>query len=81
MTIAEQLIEKGRAEGILIGYWIGFSLGRIEGMAIMLKRQLKIKFGDVSEQYLKRIEEANADTLLNWGENMIYAFTIEDVFN
>lgn len=47
----------------------------------MLLRQMERKFGQVSEEVKQKIEEADSDTLLEWGEKIISASTIDDVFH
>lgn len=76
MTLAEQLIAKGKSEG----YLVGMAEGKAEGEAAILVRQLKRKFGVIPEQYLQHIHEADAETLLEWGERLLDATTIRDIF-
>jgi len=63
-TFAERFIEKGV----------------IQGKALVLLKQLQIRFGGVDSQYRQRIEQADADTLLLWAERILTADSIEDVF-
>lgn len=42
--------------------------GRLEGQAMILLRQLQLKFGDVPEAVRRRIERADPQTLLAWSE-------------
>ena len=72
MTIAEQIAQKAKNEG--------FMAGMEKGMAVMLVRLLKKKFGVIPEEYLQRIEEADADTLLMWGDEVINAQTMNEIF-
>jgi len=65
MTIAERLIQEGRQEGELT----------------LLLRLLKRRFGiEAIEPYLKKIHQANCDQLARWGENLMDAARVEDVF-
>ena len=47
----------------------------------MLFRLMERKFGQVSEEVKQKIEAADSDTLLEWGEKILNASTIEDVFH
>jgi len=69
MTGAEQLIEIGEKRGALLGE------------RTLLKRLLAQRFGAVPANYLKKIEGADADNLLQFGDKLIEAKTLEDVFN
>jgi hypothetical protein len=64
---------------------IGFKKGKQQGMqqgeSTMLLRQMERKFGQVSEEVKQKIEEADSGTLLEWGEKIISASTIDDVFH
>ena len=53
--------------------------GTQEGEARMLLRQLKRKFGEVPEPVERRIESADADTLLEWADRILTARSLEDV--
>ncbi len=52
-----------------------------EGEAAILKRQLQRRFGELHSTYAQRIAQADAQTLLHWGENILDAKTLDDVFN
>ena len=58
----------------------GLERGRQEWGAAMLTRQLNLKFGPLSEEVLRRIHEADPATLLVWGERVVTAARLEDVF-
>jgi hypothetical protein len=72
-TIAETLIEQGRAEG------------RAEsiqaGERRLLLRLLERRFGKVPKTYQIRIATADADTLLFWSEQVLSAQRLADVFS
>lgn len=80
MTIAEQIEQKAEARGYLAGIAEGKAEGKAQGEAAILVRLLKRKFHMVPEQYLQRIQQADADTLLVWGENLLEAETLSEVF-
>lgn len=58
----------------------GLAEGRKEGGAALLIRQFERKFGPLDEAIRRRINEADADQLLLWGERILTADRAEDVF-
>lgn len=70
-------IEKGIQQGLHEGIFRGIH----EGEAALLLRQIKHRFGHVPEVYLQRIQQADAETLLIWGERVLDASTLEEIFN
>jgi hypothetical protein len=44
------------------------------------KRGLERKFGPLAAEHRARIDAADAETLLRWGERLLSAETIDDVF-
>jgi methylphosphotriester-DNA--protein-cysteine methyltransferase len=76
MTIAEQIAQKAENKGFMAG----MEKGKAEGEAAMLVRLLKKKFGVIPEKYLQRIEEADAETLLMWGDEIVDAQTMNNIF-
>lgn len=65
MTMAEQLIQQGVQKG--------------EGN--LLIRLLECKFKTIPECYKQKIEQANPDNLLKWGEKMLDSQALEEVFS
>ncbi len=63
---------KGREEGR--------EEGRREGEAVILLRQLERKFGPLKSGIRQRIESADADQLLVWGERFVTARSLAEVF-
>jgi hypothetical protein len=96
MTGAEQLIEigerrgvergvqqgmqKGMQEGIQQGMQKGMQLGALEGERALLKRQLTKRFGSISSHFLTALDNADAELLLEFGDRLIDAKTLADVF-
>ena len=84
----EQGIEAGRKEGIAIGLEEGRQEGRKEGRqegrqegeCLLLLRLLERKFGPLTTAQRQRVESSDADTLLDWGERVLIADTVDDVF-
>lgn len=62
-------IEKGMEKGVQVGE------------ATLLIRQLQRRFGQLSKHDLERIAQADANTLLLWGEKMLDATILTDVFD
>jgi hypothetical protein len=52
--------------------------GRIEGQADALLHQLTLKFGELTEEQLTRIENADVDTLRTWFERLLNARSIDE---
>lgn len=65
-----------REEGRLLGR----KEGRQEGEAAFLLRLLERKFGRVDAKTRKRVQSADAERLLDWGERVLTAQRLEDVF-
>lgn len=73
----QQGLEEGRREGKLEGKLEG----KREGEAELLARQLEHKFGTLDDDTRRRLAEADAEQLLVWGEHMLDAKQLEDVFS
>jgi hypothetical protein len=69
MTVAEYLRQKGRLEG------------EKRGEVNMLLRLLQRKFGFLPSSYREKIEKANADSLHIWGERILFANSLQQVFD
>ena len=76
MTLAEQL----RSEGYNAGLQQNMRQERKKGEYNLFMRLLKKKFSIVPETYLHRIDEADEDKLLTWGERLIVASKLQDIF-
>ena len=75
-------IEQSRQQGIQEGMQQGIQQGRLEGEAAVLLRLIEHKFGtDAAAARRERIEQADADTLLQWSERVLTAERIEDVLH
>ena len=77
--------KKGKQQGLQHGMQQGMRQGMQQGMqqgeSTMLFRLLERKFGQVSKKVKRKIEAADSDTLLEWGEKILSASTIEYVFH
>lgn len=76
----QQVFSEGRVEGQVEGRMKGRVEGRMEGEAAMLQRLLERRFGTLPDSARQRIAAADADTLLIWGERVLDAKSLEDVW-
>lgn len=67
-TLASYLTQQGRQEG------------RQEGEASLLINMLKIKFKNLSDLYVEKINRADVNTLNQWGINLMNAQSLDEVF-
>jgi hypothetical protein len=54
--------------------------GRQEGESRLLLRLLRLKFGPLEPEAEERVRSADPDRLLEWGERVLAAERLEDVF-
>ncbi len=85
ISSAEKIgIEKGYAKGLTLGREQGrvqgIDKGIQQGESILLFRLITLKFGHIADNYRQRIVDANPETLLRWGERILNASVIEDIF-
>jgi flagellar biosynthesis/type III secretory pathway protein FliH len=72
MTIAEELIQRGRVEGR--------AEGRVEGRAELLVKQLVHKFGELPSEYVSRITDASDEQLERYAVRVVTVDTLARVF-
>jgi hypothetical protein len=72
----QQWLEEGRQQGRQEGR----QEGRQQGEAQLLTRLLERRFGTLAAADHARIQQADADELLTWGERLLTARTPEEVF-
>lgn len=81
----QQGIEEGRKEGRQQGRQEGRKegrkQGRKEGEILLFLRQLEHKFGPVAEDLRKRVRGAASDQILLWGERLLDAEDLDEVFS
>ena len=65
-------LEEGKREGL--------KEGRREGEVRLLVRQLELKFGPLSPHDQERIDATDSDRLLEWGERILTARSLAEVF-
>ena len=71
------LIEQGRAEGRAEGE----ARGRAEGEARVLRRLLRLKFGDLPATLETRLTAASTDQIELWADRVLTAATLAEVFD
>ena len=71
-TMAQQLIQRGQQQGLHQGIH--------QGEVAFMTRLLMHRFKRIPETYLSRIEQADTKTLALWGERILDAKTLEEVF-
>ena len=81
MTMAEAFIEDGRKEGRQEGLQTGLERG-LQKFRSFLDQQIRRRFPRaVTEKYLALINNADGETLSIWGERLMDASSIEEVFS
>jgi flagellar biosynthesis/type III secretory pathway protein FliH len=68
--------EQWRQEGLREG----LEQGRRQGEAELLLRQLRRKFGSVPRKIQTRLRNAQPEQLLEWGERLVTANSLEEIF-
>jgi flagellar biosynthesis/type III secretory pathway protein FliH len=72
--------QEGLQEGLRKGLQKGRREGRREGEATLLIRQLELKFGPLDEETRNRVLSADPERLLEWGERILTAPSLPDIF-
>ena len=72
--------KEGHKEGMKEGLQRGFKEGFQKGGATLLLRLLKRKFGRLDPQTRAQVRGADTEHLLTWGERVLTAERLEDVF-
>ena len=72
----EEGLERGRQEGHQAGLQAGLQAGECR----VLIRQMTLKFGEPNDEVMRRLNAADAETLLRWGERLLSADSLDDVF-
>jgi predicted transposase YdaD len=76
----EKGMRRGIREGMQQGIREGMQQGVRQGEATLLVRQMESRFGPLSAENRERVAGAESDSLLKWGERVLTAKTIEEVF-
>ncbi len=80
MAYISSIERMGREAGLQEGLMRGVQQGIMEGEATLLIRQLIRKFGNLPASYQHQIKQADAETLLLWGEQVLEAKTLQEIF-
>jgi len=75
----EQGVQRGIQQGVQQGIQQGTRQGLRQGEALVLLRQITLKFGEPPEEVRARIEAADAETLLHWSERLLSAATPQEM--
>ena len=59
----------------------GMRRGRVEGMRAVLERQMRRRFGPLADEVAAKLDQASADELETWAENVLDADTPHGVFD
>jgi flagellar biosynthesis/type III secretory pathway protein FliH len=78
--LREKSLQEGLQEGLQKGLQKGLQEGLQEGEARFLLRQLRLKFGPLESEVEELVRSADADRLLRWGERILTAESLQDVF-
>ena len=70
---AEHFHEKGMQQGM--------QQGKHQGEALILERQLRLKFGTLPDEVRRRIEQADERTLLEWSERILTASRLDEILH
>jgi hypothetical protein len=73
-------VQQGVQQGIQQGVQQGIQQGIQQGEATLLIRLLQRRFGNIPAHYLELIQQASSDLLLLWGERVLKAVTVEEIF-
>ncbi len=75
-TLAQEFTRVGMEKGIKQG----IEQGELQGQAKLFLHQVKRRFHTVPGHYLAQIKQADTQSLLLWGEKILDAKTIEEIF-
>jgi flagellar biosynthesis/type III secretory pathway protein FliH len=75
-----QAIAKGMEQGMLQGMQQGIQQGMQQGEALLLQRQLTRRFGALSATQLASIAAATPAQLEIWGDRVLDATSLDEVF-
>ena len=80
ITSAERF---GRQIGIELGREQGLEQGREEGIrrgeATLLLRLIELRFGAADQDVIRRIHEADSETLLHWSDRILTAQSLSEL--
>ncbi len=71
---------QGHSQGLQEGLQKGLQKG-LQGQARLLLRQLELKFGALPPSALRRIEAADEQQILAWGERLMTVKRLDQIFS
>lgn len=71
-TLADKWMEKGMQEGI--------QEGKQEAERKIVMNLLTLKFNNIDESTIKKVETAPSEQLIQWSERILFATTLDEVF-
>jgi predicted transposase/invertase (TIGR01784 family) len=77
----QDILQEGLQEGLQMGRQEGLQMGRQEGEVALLMRLLVKRFGNVSESIQSRLTQASIADLERWGDRILEAKTLTDIFD
>jgi hypothetical protein len=77
---SQEGLRKGMQEGMSKGMQEGMSKGMREGEARLLLRVLASRFGELPQSVQVRVQQADVSQLERWGDRLLAARTLEDLF-
>ncbi|WP_089725066.1 hypothetical protein [Candidatus Thiosymbion oneisti] len=77
----QQGMQQGIQQGMQQGMQQGIQQGKHQGEALVLERQLRLKFGTLPDAVQRRIEQASEQTLLEWSERVLTASRLDEVLH
>ena len=72
--------EAGMAEGLEQGLEQGLERGTLRGQRALLSRQLQRRFGPLPARILAAMEQADAEALGQWAEDLLFADSLDALF-
>ncbi|MEA2039434.1 MAG: DUF4351 domain-containing protein, partial [Thermodesulfobacteriota bacterium] len=79
-TMLAETVVEWKGEWKREGRKEGREEGRKEGEANILLKLLELKFGPLSEEDQSKIQAADSETLLTWGEHILTANSLGEIF-
>ena len=79
-SLAQEWLDEGYKRGVAEGEAKGRAEGEAKGRAELLMRLLERRFGPLPRTVKDRIAAAGPDTLELWGDRVLDAASLNDVF-
>jgi len=77
---AQDMMAKGRQEGLQIGEQKRRQAGRPEEAASILLKQMRRKFGQTPDWVTEKARSANLELIEIWSDNFVFANSVDEVF-